>query len=176
MTDDYQTIADIWSVLAYTDWQDLEQAATEFVDDYTEPRRVADCLYPESMSTLHRVRPDMLLMVHKGASLLSHWWHQKNRPPWHVLPLAPLPEPPEKVVILMETMPDAFLRSTRLPYQRYKGPGPEDLQNRDRIINELADVSGIALAQCGRVPLCLPCQRRLPGRSGGGRVCGILEA
>ena len=101
VTDDYQTIADIWPVLAYTDWQDLEQAATEFVDDYTEPRRVSDCLYPESKSTLHRVRPDMLPMVHKGACLLSRWWDQTDRPPWHVLPLEPPPVALEEPVTLM---------------------------------------------------------------------------
>ncbi len=55
---DYQTIAEIWPVLAYTEFQDLRDIAREFVDDYGEPRRIVERLYPECKSTLHRVRPD----------------------------------------------------------------------------------------------------------------------
>ena len=143
--DDFQTIADIWPVLAYTDWQDLKDVVTEFVGDYGEPRRVVDRLYLESKSTLHRVNPDMLLMTYKGASLLSRWWDQNDRPPWHVLPLNPPPGPCEEAVTLMETMPGAFLRSIGLCYRGYKGKGLAALQNRDRIINELALNSGIVM-------------------------------
>ena len=145
VTDDYKTIDEIWTILAYTDRQDLEDVAAEFVRDYSEPHRVVERHYPESSSTLHRVNPDMLPMTYLGARLLSRWWDHKDRPPWHVLPLEPPSEPPEKCVTVMETMPGAFLRSVRLPYRYYKGKGPISLQNRDRIIDGLGPKSGIAL-------------------------------
>ena len=145
VTDDYQTIDAIWPILALTEWQDLEKIATAFVDDYTELRRVVERLYPESKSTLHRVRPDLLQMTYRGSDLLRRWLDHNNRPPWHVLPLEPPPEPIEKRVTVMETMPGAFLRSIGLPYRNYKGEGPIALQNRDCIMNGLGPISGIAL-------------------------------
>ena len=143
--DEYQTMADIWPLLAYTDWQDLQEVASEFVHDYGEPRRATDHLYPEASSTLHRIRPDLLLMTHKGSSLLTRWWDCSDRPPWHVLPLNPPLEHPEEVITLMETMPGAFLRSVGLPYRKYKKAGATALANRERIINGLEHYSGIAL-------------------------------
>lgn len=145
VTDEYQTIDKIWPLLALTEWKDLEAIATAFVDDYTEPRRVVERLYPESKSTLHRVRPDLLTMTYQGICLLSLWLDHNNRPPWHVLPLEPPPEPVEKRVTVMETMPGAFLRSIELPYRNYKGERPQALQNRDRIMNGLEANSRIAL-------------------------------
>ena len=124
MDDSYQAIDDIWPILAHTDWQDLQDAATEFVGDYREPKRAVELLYSEAKSTLHRVNPDMLLMTYKGASLLSRWWGHKDRPPWHVLPLNPPPGPCEEAFTLMETMPGACLKSIGLCYRNYKGQGP----------------------------------------------------
>ena len=145
VTDDYQTIDEIWTILADIDRQYLEDVAAEFVRDYAEPHRVVERHYPESSSTLHRVNPDMLPMTYLGCRLLSRWWDHENRPPWHVLPLEQPAEPPEKCVTVMETMPGAFLRSVRLPYRNYKGQAPISLQNRDRIIDGLGPNSGIAL-------------------------------
>ena len=73
VTDNYKTIDEIWTILAYTDRQDLEDVAAEFVRDYSEPHRVVERHYPESSSTLHRVNPDMLPMTYLGARLLSRW-------------------------------------------------------------------------------------------------------
>ena len=142
---DFQTIAEIWPVLAYTEFQDLKNIAAEFVVNYREPRRVVDRLYPECKSTLHRVRPDMLTMTYQGARLLTRWWDQNDRPPWHVMPLDPPPTRSEEVVTLMETMPGAFLRSVNLPYRNYKGAGNIARQKRDTIIHGLAPKSGIVL-------------------------------
>ena len=142
---DYPAIDQIWPVLACTNWDDLTDAATEFVDDFGEPRCAVDHHYPEAKSTLHRVNPDMLPMTYQGAKLLSYGWDENDRPPWRVLPLDPPQAPPEEVVTIMETMPGAFLRSVRLPYRGYKGNGPEALLNRDRIIGEIAANSGIEM-------------------------------
>ena len=87
--DDLRTMDEIWRVLALKDWQDLPGIAAEFVKEHGEPRRVVDFHYGEAKSVLHRVRPDMLPMTYQGADLLSRWWIQNNRPPWHVLPLEP---------------------------------------------------------------------------------------
>ncbi len=142
---DFQTIADIWPVVRHTDWQDLQDVATEFVDEFERPRRVIEHHYAEAKSTLHRIRPDMLLMTHRGADLLTRWWDQRNRPPWYVLPLHPAPGRDEEALTLMETMPGAFLRSIDLTYRNYKGAGPNAVQNRQRIADDLAANSGIGL-------------------------------
>ena len=145
ITGDYHTIDEIWPILAHTEQVDLEEAAREYVDDHMEPKRVVEDYYPEAKSTLHRVRPDLLLMTFRGSKLLSRWWDHNDRPPWHVLPLEPPREPMDSRVTVMETMPGAFLRSVGLPHLRYKGAGAIALQNRDLIMNELGDKSGIAL-------------------------------
>ena len=145
ITDDYQTIDKIWPILAFTEWKDLEEIAAEYVDDYSEPRRIVDQIYTEAKSTLHRIRPDLLRMTYRGSKLLSRWWDHKDRSPWHILPLEPPSEPVEQRVTVMETMPGAFLRSIGLPYRNYKGSGATALQNREYILNNLGPNSGIVL-------------------------------
>ena len=46
VTDDYQTIDEIWTILAGIDRQYLEDVAAEFVRDYAEPHRVVERHYP----------------------------------------------------------------------------------------------------------------------------------
>lgn len=145
ITDDYKSIEEIWPILAYSDWQDLEEIAAEFVSEHNEPKRVVEYYYPESKSTLHRTNPDLLRMTHKGSDLLHRWWDHTSRPPWHLLPLQPPQEPREKQVTVMETMPGAFLRSIGLPYRYYKGAGQKAVQNREFTLTELGAKSGIAL-------------------------------
>ena len=142
----FQSITDIWPVVAATDWQQLTAAATGcYVAHGGEVRRVAEQIHRESMSTLHRDNPDMLSITHSGAGWLTDWLDQNKRIPWYVPPMDPLPDPEEEAGILIETMPGAFLASIGLPHQGYKQNGPANLRRRDLIINQLAPLSGIEL-------------------------------
>ena len=162
VTDDYQTIDEIWTILADIDRQYLEDVAAEFVRDYAEPHRVVERHYPESSSTLHRVNPDMLPMTYLGCRLLSRWWDHEDRPPWHVLPLEATRRTPGEVrhrhgddarslsQIGQVALPELQRASTYIPSE----PGPHHRRTGGQFRH--------SVAQSGRMALRLPRKHRLP--------------
>lgn len=96
-----------------------------------EERRCCDLRsLPTAQSPLHRVNPGMLKMTHTGAQVLT----TLHAAGMDVLPWDLSTASTSK---LMEVYPAAILHWFCLPYQKYKGKGPEPAQLRQQILNGL---------------------------------------
>ena len=149
---------DVWRYAAAMSYEDFLKLRTAFLDArdglpalQREPKRAGDLKHhPESYSPLHGVNPNMLPMTFLGMQML-HRWHQKNPRRWTVPPL-PDDAAGTDAVTLLELMPGALLKALGLPYKGYKR-GMRAVERRARILDDLADASGVPLPNLDSVRL-----------------------
>lgn len=143
-----ESMPEVWRVLASMSQDEFVAARDVFVERFGEAKRAGDNQhFPESFSPLHKANPNMLPMTYYGVKMLRKL-HERHKGRWIVPPLNSPDETSGKTVTLLESMPGAFLKAIGFEFsvfKRYK-KARVALGNRRRILDELADRSGIALS------------------------------
>ena len=144
-------LPDVWRIVANMDKASFTAARDDFVDANRELKRYGDeAYYPESLSPLKSVRPNMVPMTYEGICLL-HRWHRAYQEQWYVPPLPPASAESREVTVL-EVMPGAILKVMvkalgLLPrgHKLYKGESDRAVGQRTHICDGLAKAAGVEL-------------------------------